>query len=390
MKKATLITIATLVFLTTSFCLFSCANGASGRHEHDYTAEVVSSHYLKSDATCASKAVYFKSCSCGEKGTETFEHGEVDAAKHTGGTRTEYVYIDATSHQEKSVCEDCYMALSIETEAHSGGATESCPKCGGKAHNHNYNEETGECTVCGFKKVAGLYDPSTGALTYTWDELISEGFLFANGAVVREQRPNLIGELVLPATLTAIRDGMFHSCTGLTSVVIPAGVTEIGISAFRHCTNLTSIDIPNSVKAIRWFAFDGCSKLTSITIGRGVDRLDDRAFADCTSLTEINIPGSVKTVGYTSFMGCTSLKKVTIDEGTKEIETCAFSACTNLKEIYIPKSVTVIGDFAFSHCEELTDIYFGGTVASWKTLKYEFAVDQTNIVIHCTDGDIRI
>ena len=45
---------------------------------HNFTAEVVDAKYLKSAATCTAEAVYYKSCTfCGEKGTETFETGNV-------------------------------------------------------------------------------------------------------------------------------------------------------------------------------------------------------------------------------------------------------------------------------------------------------------------------
>ena len=45
---------------------------------HDFTAEVVEEKYLKSAATCTEKATYYKSCTvCGEKGTETFEVGNI-------------------------------------------------------------------------------------------------------------------------------------------------------------------------------------------------------------------------------------------------------------------------------------------------------------------------
>lgn len=43
--------------------------------DHTYNQEVVRAEYLKSEATCTSPAVYFKSCICGEKGTETFTYG---------------------------------------------------------------------------------------------------------------------------------------------------------------------------------------------------------------------------------------------------------------------------------------------------------------------------
>jgi len=44
---------------------------------HAYDKEVVAPEYLKTAATYISKAVYYKSCECGVKGTETFEVGEI-------------------------------------------------------------------------------------------------------------------------------------------------------------------------------------------------------------------------------------------------------------------------------------------------------------------------
>lgn len=49
---------------------------------HSYI-EKISANYLKTPATCISKAIYYKSCSvCGIKGSETFEYGEVDPSNH--------------------------------------------------------------------------------------------------------------------------------------------------------------------------------------------------------------------------------------------------------------------------------------------------------------------
>ena len=54
--------------------------------DHNYT-EIADKQYLKSAATCGSKAVYYKSCSvCGAKGTEIFEAGEYDYTNHVGET----------------------------------------------------------------------------------------------------------------------------------------------------------------------------------------------------------------------------------------------------------------------------------------------------------------
>ena len=51
-------------------------NGTLTVAEHSFEQEVVDAKYQKSAATCTEAAVYYKSCACGEKGTETFESGE--------------------------------------------------------------------------------------------------------------------------------------------------------------------------------------------------------------------------------------------------------------------------------------------------------------------------
>ena len=55
----------------------TCGAAYGGLGAHSFT-EKVAEQYLKSAATCTAKAVYYKSCTfCGEKGTETFEIGNV-------------------------------------------------------------------------------------------------------------------------------------------------------------------------------------------------------------------------------------------------------------------------------------------------------------------------
>jgi len=72
------------------------------------------------------------------------------------------------------------------------------------------------------------------------------------------------GELVIPASVTAINTGCFSGLADITSVVLPEGVTEVGSFAFSACTGITSVTIPHSVTEIDYYAFMGCSNLTSI------------------------------------------------------------------------------------------------------------------------------
>lgn len=49
--------------------------------------------------------------------------------------------------------------------------------------------------------------------------------------------------LLLPETLSSIRDHAFYYCSSLTSITIPASVTSIESNAFRGCTSLESVTL---------------------------------------------------------------------------------------------------------------------------------------------------
>lgn len=73
---------------------YSCSCGEKGVETfeegsscpHSFTEKVVDDKYLASEASCASQARYYYSCSCGEKGELTFASG--DLAEHTYGDTT--------------------------------------------------------------------------------------------------------------------------------------------------------------------------------------------------------------------------------------------------------------------------------------------------------------
>lgn len=133
-----------------------------GEHAYTETARV---QYLKTPATCHSRAVYYKSCSlCGEKGDETFEYGEFDPENHTGAT---YVrnQREATCFEEGYTgdvcCSDCGAVIA------AGTATEK------KAHNYasvwsaDENYHWKECLTDGCDSVSGTSAHSGGEATCT-------------------------------------------------------------------------------------------------------------------------------------------------------------------------------------------------------------------------------
>ena len=98
---------------------------------------------------------------------------------------------------------------------------------------------------------------------------------------------NLVTDLVIPNTVTEIKDNAFYNASCFASVTIPNSVTSIGRWAFRGCIGLPSVTIPNSITSIDFGAFQDCSGMTSVTIGSGVTSIGYSAFYDCSGLTDI-------------------------------------------------------------------------------------------------------
>ena len=193
----------------------------------------------------------------------------------------------------------------------------------------------------------------------------------------------LVADLVIPNSVTSIRDGAFSGCTSLTSVTIPDSVTSIGDRVFSGCTSLTSVTIPDSVTSIGSSAFYECTSLASITIPDSVTSIDWYAFEGCISLTSITIPNSVTSICFCAFSGCISLTSVTIPDSVTSIGDYAFSDCTDLTSVTIPDSVTSIGDGAFSCCYSLKDVYYTGTEDEWNRISIGTDNEYlTNATIH--------
>ena len=165
-------------------------------------------------------------------------------------------------------------------------------------------------------------------------------------------------------SVTAIGEGAFQSCSGLTSIKIPSSVTTIEYAAFSWCSGLTSINIPNGITSIESSTFAGCRSLTSINIPESVTAIKDSTFSDCSGLTSIEIPNSVNSIGDKTFYGCSSLASINIPENVTSIGWYAFKGCSSLTSISIPESVKSIVAGAFDGCSSLEPrllVYDNGT-----------------------------
>ena len=309
----------------------------------------------------------------------------------------------------------------------------ACKNCGTKKDNAEHQAaDNGMCSVCDMPIGATegiIYDISADG---TYAEVVAyKGTATKvriadtyNGLPVMTiydkafYNNDIITSVIIPDSVTRIRESAFDDCNRLESVAIPDSVTSIGASAFRDCTSLTSVVIPDSMTIIGISAFLNCNRLTDVVIPDSVKTIGSTAFYGCDSLTSVVIPDSVTKIGDDAFAYCYNLQfneyesckylgskenpycalidvttqnlsSCTIHVNTKVIANEAFSFCSRLTSIVIPDSVTSIGDYAFNSsltsvvigngvtnigngaflgCSSLTDVYYTGSQAEWKAI----------------------
>ena len=223
-----------------------------------------------------------------------------------------------------------------------------------------------------------------------------------------------ITNLVIPETVTEIKDYAFMGCNYITSVVIPEGVTRIGLNAFHTCSRLTSIVIPESVTEFGPSVFVSCRSLVDITLPPHITSIPENLLLDCEELPSINIPNGVVSIGERAFDSCFKLDSVLIPESVTSIGYFAFSACralsslrvaegnpvydsrdncnaiietaTNMlhigtKATVIPNTVTEVGTYSFYGCYSLPAISFPPSVTTISHQAFSYCHALTSIKI---------
>jgi subtilisin family serine protease len=189
----------------------------------------------------------------------------------------------------------------------------------------------------------------------------------------------LVTDLVIPETVTEIKNYTFRSARCFTSLTIPNSVISIGSYAFSNCSSMTSVAIGNSVVSISDNAFSNCSSLTSLTLSNSITSIGESAFYDCSGLNAVYYTGnieqwcSIQFANYSSnplycahnfFIANELETDLVIPETVTEIKPYAFYGATCLTSLTIPYSVTTIGGYAFNYCSGLISITIGNSVTS--------------------------
>lgn len=187
--------------------------------------------------------------------------------------------------------------------------------------------------------------------------------------------------LIVPESVTEIRDCAFEGCTDLEEVVIHA--EKLGIRAFYGCRSLTSLSMSN-IARLYDDTFKGCGTLQTllrdlidscIAIRRIKIDLDKqteefeleldcreiafaKAFRKNRSLKKIAL-SNAENICELAFCDCGSLSSAVLD--CKIIGGRAFQYCKALNSVTF-MNTEVIGERAFSSCEALAEVTLPNTL----------------------------
>ena len=171
-----------------------------------------------------------------------------------------------------------------------------------------------------------------------------------------------IEEIVIPASVTHLYNGVFTGCASLKNVVFEGSVASVGLQQFQNCTALVSVDL-GQIQQLSNKMFAGCTSLTSITIPGTVKTVNDTVFDGCTALASVTIEDGVTVIGASMFSNCTALTSVSIPSTVTEIKGYAFNSCTAMKSITLPEGVKTLGHMVFYKCG-ITSLHFPASVES--------------------------
>lgn len=102
---------------------------------------------------------------------------------------------------------------------------------------------------------------------------------------------------------------LFLNGQEIKDLIIPETISEIRNFTFNGGSGFTSVDLGN-VTSIGWASFSVCTGLKTINFGRSLTTIGNSAFSSCTGLKSLKFPRSLTEIGYYAFEDCDSLTSI--------------------------------------------------------------------------------
>lgn len=196
-----------------------------------------------------------------------------------------------------------------------------------------------------------------------------------------------VTKLVLVDTITYIGKSAFFGCENLVGeIVLPDSLTSTGHHPFSQC-GISRVVFGAGMKVVNnWFVKE-CKSLKSIKWHQNITSINEKAFLSCEALTtfENEFPTNVTYVGYSAFHTTPNLEGDNRDLKLLKLTgfgTTAFQNC-GIKSIEIGGGLQSTGN-AFYHAKKLESVVLHEGV---KTISYDCFTDctaLTNLVIAST------
>lgn len=176
---------------------------------------------------------------------------------------------------------------------------------------------------------------------------LQENFYSTGESILEIHITNL--ETWFDVDFRALRDyELYFNDEKITNLVIPESVTTLKEYAFQNCVGLESVTIGDNVKKIKSYSFYRCDNLTNVVLGNGVEEIEEYAFRECDKLPVYNDGVYADTL----LISCSGNLE-DIKEGTKFIgSNCFINSSYNVlkyDEIILPNSIIGVGNGAFNY-----------------------------------------
>lgn len=185
----------------------------------------------------------------------------------------------------------------------------------------------------------------------------------------------LVTDIVIPDTVTSIKDYAFYGYITATSVTLPNGLASIGKDAFAFCSKLESINVPDGATEIAERAFYYCNGLKTVTLPNSITTIGEMAFCEC-PIESATIPAVAAKHIHSEYSNSCTLQSVEITSGT--IKSHSFY-CPNLTNATFGDGVKVEYE-GFNACQKLKSITLRGSVElAYEAIKYNHFQSQAKL-----------